>query len=63
MDQIAAQAVGKVAKPVDLAFDARISIDDRVAESLTFDEVLRELITELASKAPMRIFRSSRWSP
>src|SRR4051795_3488734 len=44
MDHIAAGTVRVVAKPTDLAFDARISIDDRVAQRLAFDEVLRELI-------------------
>ena len=44
MDQVAPGAVDEIAQPVDLAFGAGIGRDDRLAQRLAFDEVLRQLV-------------------
>src|SRR6185436_862596 len=44
MDQEAAGAVGIIAEPVDFALGARIDGNDRLAQRLSVDEVLRQLI-------------------
>src|SRR5438046_104351 len=44
MDQGAARAVGKITQPVDLALGAGIDRNDRLAQRLAVDEILRQLI-------------------